>query len=64
MEQLSLITIDVLKKIFRIRGLRVMVDRDLAELYGVSTKALNQAVKRNPSRFPNEFMFQLSDQER
>jgi hypothetical protein len=41
-----------------------MVDRDLAELYGVSTKALNQAVKRNFARFPVEFMFQLNNQER
>jgi hypothetical protein len=42
-----------------IRGLRVMIDADLAELYGVPTKALNQAVKRNTARFPADFMFQL-----
>ena len=42
------------------RGLRVMVDADLAQLYGVPTKALNQAVKRNSARFPHDFMFQLS----
>jgi hypothetical protein len=42
-----------------IRGLRVMIDADLAELYGVPTKALNQAVKRNAARFPTDFMFQL-----
>jgi hypothetical protein len=42
-----------------IRGLRVMIDTDLAELYGVPTKALNQAVKRNATRFPSDFMFQL-----
>jgi ORF6N domain len=43
-----------------IRGERVLLDADLAALYGVSTKALNQAVKRNASRFPADFMFQLS----
>jgi hypothetical protein len=42
------------------RGLRVMLDSDLASLYGVSTKVLNQAVKRNLDRFPEDFMFQLS----
>ena len=41
-----------------------MIDRDLAELYGVPTKRLNEAVKRNAARFPNEFMFQLSDREK
>ena len=46
-------------RIFTIRGVQVMLDRDLAELYGVSTKALNQAVKRNIRRFPDDFMFQL-----
>ena len=46
-----------------IRGHRVMLDADLAKLYGVPTKVLNQAVKRNKSRFPSDFMFQLSDQE-
>jgi len=50
-------------RIFTIRGVQVMLDRDLAELYGVSTKALNQAVKRNANRFPSEFMFRLSDSE-
>lgn len=50
-------------KIFMIRGHKVMLDRDLAELYGVPTKALNQTVKRNISRFPDDFMFQLSDEE-
>lgn len=50
-------------KIYLIRGLQVMLDRDLAELYGVETKALNQAVKRNADRFPSAFMFQLSDRE-
>ena len=50
-------------KIHTIRGLTVMLDRDLAELYGVETKVLNQAVKRNEARFPNDFMFQLSKEE-
>lgn len=48
------------KMIFEIRGQKVMLDFDIAELYGVPTKALNQAVKRNIERFPEEFMFQLS----
>jgi ORF6N domain len=47
-----------------IRGLRVMIDTDLAELYGVPTKALNQAVKRNAARFPTDFMFQLTATEK
>ena len=45
------------------RGHRVMLDRDLAELYGVPTKALNQSVARNIARFPAEFMFQLTAEE-
>jgi phage regulator Rha-like protein len=51
------------RKIFMIRGHKVMLDRDLAELYGVRTMVLNQAVKRNISRFPKDFMFQLSNEE-
>lgn len=47
-----------------IRGLKVMIDADLAELYGVPTKALNQAVKRNADRFPSDFMFQLDTDEK
>ena len=50
-------------KIYEIRGQRVMLDRDLAELYQVTTGALNQAVKRNSKRFPIDFMFQLTNQE-
>jgi ORF6N domain len=49
--------------ILSIRGQRVMLDRDLARLYGVETKALNKAVKRNLDRFPGDFMFQLSKEE-
>ena len=47
-------------RILTIRGVQVMLDRDLAELYGVPTKVLNQAVKRNSERFPEQFMFQLN----
>ena len=50
-------------KIYKIRGYRVMIDRDLAEMYQVETKVLNQAVKRNIERFPEDFMFQLTDEE-
>lgn len=49
--------------IYQIRGERVLLDQDLAQLYGVETKALVQAVKRNASRFPADFMFLLKDQE-
>ena len=49
--------------IYEIRGQRVMLDRDLARLYGVETKVLNQAVKRNIKRFPEDFMFQVSHEE-
>ncbi len=50
-------------KILLIRGLNVMMDKDLAKLYGVETKILIQAVKRNIKRFPKDFMFPLTDQE-
>jgi hypothetical protein len=50
-------------RIYMIRGQRVMLDKDLAELYGVSVKALNQAVNRNIKRFPGDFMYQLTRQE-
>ena len=50
-------------KIYEIRGQRVMLDKDLAELYQVETRVLNQAVKRNIERFPEDFMFQLSSEE-
>ena len=55
--------IDIKSWIYIIRGQQVMLDRDLAMLYGVETKALNQAVKRNIKRFPDDFMFQLTDEE-
>ena len=50
-------------KIFLIRGKQVMIDRDLAELYGVETKRITEAVKRNIERFPEEFRFQLTKEE-
>jgi hypothetical protein len=52
------------ERIFTLRGKEVMLDRDLAELYQVSTKVLNQAVRRNIKRFPADFMFQLADKEK
>ena len=51
------------RAILLIRGQKVMLDTDLAELYGVETGALNRAVKRNPSRFPQDFMLQLTLEE-
>ncbi|HIJ89065.1 MAG TPA: ORF6N domain-containing protein [Desulfuromonadales bacterium] len=51
------------KRIFTIRGVQVMLDRDLAELYEVETRALKQAVKRNLARFPADFMFELTENE-
>ena len=54
----------VVSKIFLLRGQRVMLDADLAELYGVTTKRLNEQVKRNVDRFPEDFMFQLNAEEK
>ena len=54
----------IMSKIFIIRDRKVMLDMDLAELYGVTTKRLNEQVKRNRKRFPEDFMFQLIDQEK
>ena len=51
------------ERIFTIRGKQVMLDRDLAQLYGVETKQLNRAVKRNIERFPPDFMFQIEKAE-
>ena len=53
----------ILEKIYVIRGLKVMLDRDLAEMYGVEVKRLNEAVKRNSTRFPEDFMFQVTQVE-
>jgi len=54
---------EINSKILVLRGKQVMLDRDLAELYGVETKVLNQAVKRNIKRFPSDFMFQMTEEE-
>ena len=53
----------IMSKIYLIRGQKVMLDRDLAVLYGVQTKVLKQAVKRNASRFPADFMFEMNKRE-
>ena len=57
------LTVIIQSKIYEIRGQQVMLDRDLADLYGVETKVLNQSVKRNIERFPDDFMFQLTNEE-
>lgn len=59
--ELSIVKIQ--NKIYEIRGIKVMLDFDLAEMYEVPTKALKQAVKRNLSRFPSDFMIELSRKE-
>ena len=62
--QTSLIPMERIERaILLIRGEKVMLDSDLAELYGVETKAMNRAVKRNQGRFPSDFMFQLTVEE-
>ncbi len=53
----------IISKIYLIRGKKVMVDRDIADLYGVETRVLNQAVRRNEKRFPKDFMFQMTKEE-
>ncbi len=53
----------IMNKIYLIRGKKVMIDRDLAELYGVETRVLNQSVRRNKKRFPEDFMFQMEPEE-
>lgn len=64
MEDQSLLSEETIStKIYYIRNQKVMLDRDLASLYGIETKALKQAVKRNLSRFPEDFMFELSQTE-
>lgn len=64
MDEIVLNEENIKNKIFSIRGLQVMLDRDLAELYHVETKVFNQAVKRNENRFPDDFRFQLSEIEK
>lgn len=53
----------IVRKIYSFRNHKIMIDSDLAELYGVETRVLNQAVKRNLKRFPGDFMFQLNEEE-
>ena len=61
MKKAPLVAIEAIaSRILLIRGQKVMLDADLAALYGVQTRALNQAVKRNLKRFPGDFLFQLS----
>ncbi len=55
---------DIESKILLLRGQRVMIDKDIAELYGVATKRLNEQVKRNKDRFPADFMFQMTSEEK
>jgi hypothetical protein len=60
----SLVPVEQIERaILLIRGQRVMLDRDLAELYGVETRMLKQAVRRNVGRFPGDFMFELTKEE-
>lgn len=63
-DEKSLIIEDTIQnKIYNIRGFQVMIDSDLAELYGVETKHINQAVKNNPNKFPDDFYFEATDDE-
>lgn len=63
-KKLEIPDIVVINKIIQLRGRRVMIDKDIAELYGVPTKRLNEQVKRNLKRFPEDFMFQLTKEEK
>ncbi|MDD3685467.1 MAG: ORF6N domain-containing protein [Bacteroidales bacterium] len=54
---------NIINRIYLVRGKKVMIDRELAELYGVETRMLNQAVRRNTKRFPEDFMFQMTYEE-
>jgi hypothetical protein len=66
MNEMNLLSIPeeaIISKIYLIRGVKVMLDQDLAKLYGVYTHRLNEQVKRNPGRFPSDFMFQLNQEE-
>ena len=65
-EETSAVCVDddcIRAKILTLCGVQVILDRDIAMLYGVETKVLNQAVKRNRERFPDRFMFQLTEEE-
>ena len=54
---------DVRRKIVEVRGLPVIIDADVAELYGVETKRVNESVRNNPDRFPPDYMFELDEEE-
>jgi hypothetical protein len=58
------LTVPIHHKIYTLRGKQIMLDEDLAELYQVTTKRLNEQVKRNSERFPEDFMFQLTEKEK
>ena len=63
-EKIELMTVDnICNRVYSIRGQQVMLDYDLAEIYGYKVKNLNQLVKRNVTRFPEDFMFQLTRNE-
>jgi hypothetical protein len=62
-KELTLNDEKVISKIYLLRGQKAMLDRDLAEMYGVETRTLNQAVKRNIKRFPEDFMFQMTEED-
>ncbi|CAN5627666.1 hypothetical protein BH11BAC1_BH11BAC1_19640 [soil metagenome] len=62
-KKISITDEKIINKIFFIRGQKVMIDRDLAMLYDVSTKVLKQAVNRNRQRFPDDFMFEMTKAE-
>jgi hypothetical protein len=62
-EKISIPEEVIVSKIYLIKGQKVMLDRDLAEMYGIETKRLNEQVKRNIDRFPDDFMFQLTQKE-
>ena len=65
MKKAQIIPVEIIEdKILLIRGQKVMIDADLAKLYGVTTKRLNEQVKRNKDRFPEDFMFQITKQEK
>ena len=65
-KQIALVTIPdeiIMNQIYQIRNKKVMIDRDLAKLYGVSTKRLKETVRRNEERFPDDFMFEMTMEE-
>lgn len=64
-ESKAIVKVDTIQqRILLIRGEKVIIDADLAEVYGVTTKALNKAVRRNADRFPSDFMFRLTKKEK